>query len=274
MESLVYKSYVKQVLRYPLMNFEQEVAHSKLIQQGDNDAKMRLVQANLRLVISIAKKYENQYTSIMDLIQEGNIGLLTAASKYHYAFNTRFSTYAYSWIQQAISRYIHNKCGMILIPHRKEEILRKVHSAKIALLQQNGVEPTLQEIAARLNLEVDEIKKAEQFSFSMVSMDAEFDNDSGQTYADTIIDTQYSPEQCIIDEINTQQIHDMIKTLPEMEQKVLYRRFNFQYDTKINTLRQLGEELGVSAETIRQMEMRAIKKLQKRICNTDISLPA
>ena len=161
---------------------------------------------------------------------------------------------------------------MILIPQRKEENLRKMHSVSIAMKQQNSVAPTIEEIANRLNIDISEIKNAQRMSYAIISMDSEFDNESGSTYGDVIEDMQYSPEKCFFDDVNTEQVHDLVSGLSEIEQTVISKRFNFQNDSKPQTLRQLGATLGVSAETIRQTEMRAIKKLQKQVANTDISL--
>lgn len=262
METMAYKQYVKQILKYPLMTFEEEIEHSKLVQKGDNAAKMRLVQSNLRLVVSVAKKYKNPYVSIMDLIQEGNIGLLTAVSKYHYSYNARFSTYAYPWIAQSISRYIRNKTGQIILPHRKEELVRKVHSAKLVLFQNLGREPSDEEIAEELSLTVEAIKNINLYSYSFVSIDSESDDDSGFCFGDSIPDYSFSPEVNLIEKEEKKDVHKMISRLPEIEQKVIKYRYNFENERKVKTLRQIGDELGVSAETIRQVEMRAVKHLR------------
>lgn len=262
METEAYKGYVKQILKYPLMSFEEEIEHSKLVQEGNQEAKMKLIQANLRLVVSIAKKYKNPYVSIMDLIQEGNIGLLTAVSKYHYSFNTRFSTYAYAWIAQAITRFIRNKTGTIVLPHRKEELLRKIHSAKLVLFQKLGREPSEEEIADRLSVNVDDIKNAKFYSYSIVSIDSEVDDGTSLNYGDSIPDISFAPEEKYMKSLEKEYVQEMVNNLPEMEQKVIQYRYNFDYDVKTKTLRQVGDELGVSAETVRQMEMRAIKHLR------------
>ncbi|MCQ2613541.1 MAG: RNA polymerase sigma factor RpoD/SigA [Treponemataceae bacterium] len=262
MEHSAYKSYVNQISRYPLLSFEQEIELSKRVQQGDSAAKMKLVQTNLRLVVSIAQKYKNSGISIMDLIQEGNIGLLSAASKYHYSFNTRFSTYAYAWIAQAIVRYIHNKCGIIAIPHRKEELLRKIYRTRILLCQENGYEPSMEEIAEKMNLSVEEIRQTEVYSFASVSIESEISNDSDKTVAEFVQDTRPTPEMKLMKEVESDNVEELLDTLPETEKIVIKNRYNFSYDLKVKTLRQLGTELGVSSETVRQMEKRAVRKLK------------
>lgn len=265
MEKSIYSSYIKQILKYPLMSFEEEIEHSKLIQQGDNNAKMRLVQANLRLVVNIAKRYENPYVSIMDLIQEGNIGLMAAAGKYHYSYNTRFSTYAYAWIAQSIARYIQTKTSLIVLPNRKEEVLRKVRSEKSKLYQILGRDPSYEEVAESVNMPVKKVKDILSYSYSVVSMNAPSDDENGIELSDMIPDSHFTPEGKMINDMDKQEIKTMVESLPVLERKVIYNRYNFNCDSKVKTLRQLGEQLGVSAETVRQMEIRAIRHLRTNI---------
>ena len=268
MENSVYSNYIKQIVKYPLMSFEEEIEHSKLIQQGDNAAKMRLVQANLRLVVNIAKKYDNPYVSIMDLIQEGNIGLMFAAGKYHYSYNTRFSTYAYAWIAQSIIRYIHGKTSIIMIPNRKEEMLCKIRSEKSKLYQILGRDPSDEEVAESMNMTVREVKNVLSYAFSVVSMNAPSDDESGLELSDMIPDSHFTPEGKMMNDMDKQEIKNMVEELPVMERKVIYSRFNFNCDSKTKTLRQVGDQLGVSAETVRQMEIRAIRKLRANYKNS------
>lgn len=263
MESAMYKSYIKQITQYPLFSFEEEIEHSKRIQEGDEKAKQELVQANLRLVVSVAKKFENQCTSIMDLIQEGNIGLITAAGKYHYSYNVRFSTYAYAWIVQAISRYIKGKCGAIVLPNRKEDELRRIKATRQFLFQNLGHEPSEEEIATCLSIPVEEVREINELAYQVVSMSDEKDGESGQSVANTIADTHMTPEQEYMDREGRRELMSVVQKLPEMERRVVFNRYNFHYDVKVKTLRHLGNELGVSAETIRQVEIRALKHLKK-----------
>ena len=268
MEKSIYSSYIKQILKYPLMTFEEEVEHSKLIQQGDQKAKMRLVQANLRLVVNIAKKYENPYVSIMDLIQEGNIGLMAAAGKYHYSYNTRFSTYAYAWIAQSITRYIQTKTSIIMLPNRKEEALRKVRSEKSKLYQILGRDPSYEEVAESVNMSVKKVKAILSYSYSIVSMNAPSDEENGIELCDMIPDSHFTPEGKMMNDMDKQEIKSMVDELPTLEKNVIYSRFNFNCDSKVKTLRQLGDQRGVSAETVRQMEIRAIRRLRTNYNNS------
>lgn len=263
MENAIYKNYIRQITQYPLFSFEEEIEHSKKIHEGDEQAKAELVQANLRLVVSIAKKFENQCTSIMDLIQEGNIGLMTAAGKYHYSYNVRFSTYAYAWIVQAISRYIKSKCPAIALPNRKEDELRRIKAARQALFQNLGRDPSDEEIAERLSITVEEVRDINTLAYQIVSMSDEKDGESGQSVENTIADTHMTPEEELIEKEDRQELISVIQKLPEMERRVVFNRFNFRYDVKVKTLRYLGNEFGVSAETIRQVEMRALNRLKK-----------
>ncbi len=262
MEDAIYTSYIKQILKYPLLSFEEEIEYSKRIQMGDEQAQLRLVQSNLRLVVSIAKKYEHFGLNLMDLIQEGNIGLLTAAKKYHYSYGTRFSTYAYAWISQSITRYIHGKASMISLPLRKDEIVRKIYAAKAALYQSLGREATNGELAERLNLSLEEIEQAEQFSYTMMSIDARFSDDSENTLGEIIPDLAPTPEADMLMQVDFIELHEMLDNLKPLEKQVVSYRYNLVNADTPMTLRQIGEQLGVSAETVRQTEIRAIRKMQ------------
>ncbi|MCR4939551.1 MAG: sigma-70 family RNA polymerase sigma factor [Treponemataceae bacterium] len=269
MENSIYSSYIKQILRYPLMSFEEEIEHSKLIHKGDNNAKMRLVQANLRLVVNIAKKYENPYVSIMDLIQEGNIGLLSAAGKYHYSYKTRFSTYAYAWISQAITRFLQTKVSAIMLPNRKEELLRKIRTEQSRLFQYLGHDPSYAEIAESLGISLKDVKESLACSYSVVSINSGDKDENGACLCDLIPDNHFTPEGAMMEEIDKQEVHEMVEKLPSMEKSVIFNRFNFAHDENVKTLRQLGDQLGVSAETVRQVEIRALRHLRTNYKNSE-----
>ena len=265
MEKDVYNSYMDQVQKYPLLTYEMEVELSKRIESGDANAKMELVQSNLRLVVSIAKKLNVSSHSIMDLIQEGNLGLMTAASKFHYSFKTRFSTYAYSWIMQYMLRYLHNRCAPISLPHRKDEVIRHVAAAQQYLFQQTGHQPSLEELSVYLGMPEKLIKEAMQYSFTITSLDTECGSDGTSSVEDLLTDSRFSPEEKMLDRENREEIQDLIKTLPEKEQKVIYHRFNFACEQRPKTLREISVMLGVSAETIRQMELRALRRMRSAV---------
>jgi len=181
MDKLLIKSYMEQVTRYPLLSAEEEIELSRKIQKGDEEAKMKLVNSNLRLVVSIATKYASGQNSLMDLIQEGNLGLITAAGKFNHSFNTRFGTYAHSWITQSILRYIHGHIPTISIPFRKEEKLRNVKKSEVVLKQKLGRNPTLKELAVYLDISEESVKEILLLDYSYSSLNAEIKGTEGLT---------------------------------------------------------------------------------------------
>jgi RNA polymerase primary sigma factor len=244
---------------------EEEIELAKRSESGDKNAEKKLVQSNLRLVISAAKKYNSFKISFMDLIQEGNIGLITAASRYRASFNTRFSTYAYLWITQAILRYVRNKHNIITIPYRKEALLRRIKNAREVLLEKNCREPYVEEMATYLGVMPDEINEALTYSYTVSSLDCPVGDSSAATISDLIPDETLTPEEYVLAEESRKEVANLLNELPHMEKEVLYYRYNFNYDEKNKTLRQVGEMLGVSSETVRQMEIRAILRLRAAI---------
>lgn len=271
MEVFSYKTYLTQILKYPLLTGEQEIELSKKIQAGDQQAKTQIVNANLRLVVSIAKKYENKTVSLMDLIQEGNIGLMTAAGKYHFSFNTRFSTYAYPWIAQFIARYLQSKVSLISLPVRKEELLHKIKKAQTTLYQELNHEPSDAEIAEYLGLKESEVNTIRSFSYAMTSIDTEIDPYSGHTLGDIIADTSSNPEKALMGEQTKGEVQRIIKNLSFKERMVILNRYDMSDSQDKKTLREVGSMLGVSAETVRQIEIRAMKKLHASV-NEDSAL--
>lgn len=258
------ESYVKQIQRFPLLDAKQEIELSKKIENGCKEAVTQLVNSNLRLVISIAKKFSNTpRVSIMDLIQEGNMGLMTAASKFHYGFNTRFSTYAYTWILQYMLRYLYNKTSMIALPHRKEELIRKITTVQNEYKQSFNREPTIEELAAYCGTTEEDICSVMAYAYTVTSIDIETSDDGNSTIGDLIPDNKYNPEENFMREQEKIQVKEMVDSLPANERKVIYYRYNFDCDQHVPTLRELSSTLGVSAETVRQMEMRAVKKIKK-----------
>lgn len=260
----ILESYLQQIQRYPLLDAEQEKALSKEIEKGNKNAQTQLINANLRLVVSVAKKFSGtSKVSIMDLIQEGNIALMTAAAKYHYGFNTRFSTYAYTWILQYMLRYMYNKTSMIALPHRKEELLRKVTAAQNDYKQSLNREPTITELSEYCGASEEEIGLVLAYAYSITSIDIEASEDGNTTIGDLIPDNKYNPEENYLREVEKSQVKEMVDSLPDKERQVIYYRYNFDCDQHVPTLRELSTALGVSAETVRQMEMRAVKKIRK-----------
>ncbi len=255
------KSYFKQIQKYPLLDFDQEIELSKRIQAGDRKAVETLIESNLRLVVKIAKPYVSREMSFLDVIQEGNLGLMKAAEKYDFRKNVRFSTYAAWWIRQAIVRAISNKKRPIRLPHRKEETLRKIKQAYYTLSQSFMREPNYEEIGIELGMSADEVETILQISGDVISLDAEMNEDSG-TLITMFEDMSYEPAQTVIKQIMRDDTLKTLDILPEKEKKVLMYRYSF-YDGKKYTLKKIGDKFGISPETVRQIEMRALKKLEK-----------
>ncbi|MCK5006953.1 MAG: RNA polymerase sigma factor RpoD/SigA [Spirochaetales bacterium] len=255
------RAYFSQIKKSRLLNFEEELALSRRILGGDDAARQTLIEANLRLVVRIAKKYMTRDVALLDLIQEGNLGLIKAASKYDFRKRVRFSTYASWWIKQAIVRALSNKRRTIRLPHRKEEKLRKINKAYNSLSQELKRAPTIEEIAEELGLKLREVETIVQLSNAVVSLDGPTQEDSG-TLQDIIEDTSYIPEKDLLRENLRERTLKFLETLLEKEKQILLYRFAF-YGGKKYTLKKIGDEMGISPETVRQIEIRALKKLKE-----------
>jgi RNA polymerase primary sigma factor len=255
------RAYFAQIKRSRLLTFEEELALSRRVLQGDDSARQTLIEANLRLVVRIAKKYMTRDVSLLDLIQEGNLGLIKAASKYDFRKNVRFSTYASWWIKQAIVRALSNKRRTIRLPHRKEEKLRKINKAYNSLSQELKRAPRSEEIARELGLKKREVEMIVQLSNAVVSLDGPTQEDSG-TLQDVIEDNSYIPEKDLLRENLRERTLKFLETLLEKEKQILLYRFAF-YGGKKYTLKKIGDEMGISPETVRQIEIRALRKLKE-----------
>ncbi len=255
------RAYFAQIKKSQLLTFEEELALSKRVLNGDDAARQTLIEANLRLVVRIAKKYMTRDVSLLDLIQEGNLGLIKAASKYDFHKHVRFSTYASWWIKQAIVRALSNKRRTIRLPHRKEEKLRKINKAYNSLSQELKRTPNIEEIAEELGLKIREVETIVQLSNAVVSLDGPTQEDSG-TLQDVIEDTSYVPEKDLLREDLRERTLKFLETLLDKEKQILLYRFAF-YGGKKYTLKKIGDEMGISPETVRQIEIRALKKLKE-----------
>ncbi len=255
------REYFRQIKKTPLLSFEEELELSRLVQKGDEDARQRLIEANLRLVVKIAKSYMTPDVSFLDIVQEGNLGLMKAASKYDYRHNVRFSTYAAWWIKQSITRALSNKRRTIRLPHRKEEALKKIQKAYFTLSQQLLRKPSVAEIAVELRMKESEVVSILSVSSSVASLDSEINGDS-TTLMDLCEDYSFNPDAELFEKNIREETLKFLEHLVEKEKQILLYRFAF-YGGKRYTLKRIGEQMGISPETVRQIEMRAIKKLRE-----------
>src|SRR5574344_822944 len=262
MEKDIIESYISQIQKYPLLTAEEEQDLAKKIQAGDKEACTKLINSNLRLVVSIARKFNPSHANLMDLIQEGNIGLMTAASKFQASYKTRFSTYSYTWIMQYMLRFVNNRCTLITLPHRKDEMIRRVEAAQAYLFQQTGHQATSGELALYLGVPEEEMRKVMIYSYSITSLDIDCSDDSAMTLTDLLADTTFSPETIVMTEEKKRIIRSLMKNLSQNEQDVIRYRFNFDNEVHAKTLREISELLGVSAETVRQTEIRALRHMK------------
>ena len=269
----MYEMYLKQIQKYPLLDGEKEREIAEKISSGDKNALTQLINSNLRLVVSIAGKFKKTYkVSEMDLIQEGNIGLMAAAEKFSSKFNTRFSTYAYPWILQYMLRFLHNKTAIISIPQRKEEVLRRLSNVKTECRQNYSKNSTKEELAKYLGITTAELKDALDCLYSYTSLDCECKEDGSATIGELLPDFTYNPERIFFMEVAKSNIKQLVANLSDKEQYVISSRYNFEGKVHAPTLREIGSSLGVSAETIRQTEIKALKKIKEAVADKNVEL--
>jgi RNA polymerase primary sigma factor len=255
------KAYFDQIRKTPLLTFEEELELSRKIEQGDEEARKQLIEANLRLVVKIAKAYVSADVGLLDLVQEGNLGLLKAAGKYDHRKQVRFSTYASWWIKQSITRALSNKRRSIRLPHRKEDALRKIQRAFNSLSQRLMRRPSVEEVAKEVGIPSEEVVQILNISSGPVSLDSDINSDSG-TLHDVFEDNSYAPDAEIMQKEMRQETLRFLERLREKEKKILLYRFAF-YGGKKYTLKRISDEMGISPETVRQIEMRALRKLRQ-----------
>ena len=265
------KIYLRQIGKIPLLSSEEELDLAKKIQENrDEFAKDVLVNANLRLVVSIAKKYIGRGLSFLDLIQEGNVGLIKAAGRFDYKKGYKFSTYATWWIQQSITRAIADKARIIRLPIHMIDSIGKIRRATIDLTTELGHPPTKQEIAYRLGLPVSKLTSIIKSAQSTVSMDtpATSDDDSSKI-ADFIVDNStITPDGKVTHDNMLEDIRKILNQLSQKERDVLILRYGLDNNGMKKTLDEIGSQYGVSRERIRQIENRAISKL-KKLCKNE-----
>ena len=255
--------FLNEIRRYPLLSAEQEIDLSKRIEQGDLGAKERMINSNLRLVVSIAKKYQGQELSLLDLIQEGIFGLIRAAEKFDWRKGYKFSTYATFWIRQAIQRGLANKARTIRIPVHIGQRERKIVRAERELSAKLGREPTDEEIAAAAELPLDQVDEVRDAARTVTSLDRPIGED-GDTALGDMLEAGAPPVDHEVEvSLSEELLRRTIDELPETERDVIRLRFGFENDDP-QPLRETGRRLGLSAERVRQIESRALKRLAMR----------
>jgi RNA polymerase primary sigma factor len=254
-------AYVSQIRNIPLLSFAEELELSECIQNGDEAARHRLIEANLRLVVKIAKTYSNKGIPFMDLIQEGNMGLIRAVEKYDYTRQLRFSTYATWWIRQAITRYLTDRRRTIRLPRRKEEILRKVNQAFNVLTQRNKRAPKYSEIADEIGVPVRDVEFVLSLSNEIIPLETEWGANENSFMIEHLADHTYSPEPVLMKKSSREDTFRILNQLKDQEKDVLIYRYELN-GGKRRTLKNISTKLGLSTETIRQIELRALQKLR------------
>ena len=256
------KLYLKEIGRIPLLTTEEEIKPAERMANGDPAAKKRLSEANLRLVVSIAKKYVRRGMQFLDLIQEGNLGLIKAVDKFDYTKGFKFSTYATWWIRQSITRAIADQARTIRIPVHMVETITKVKKMQSQLLHANGYEPTEDEIAEKLNMPLDKVREIIRIAQDPVSLETPIGEEEDSHLGDFIPDEGASePSEAASFTLLQEQLVDVLSTLTPREEKVLMLRFGIE-DGRPRTLEEVGKEFNVTRERIRQIEAKALRKLR------------
>ena len=256
------RMYLKEIGKVPLLSADEEVELAKKMETGDLDARKRLAEANLRLVVSIAKRYVGRGMLFLDLIQEGNLGLIKAVEKFDYRKGYKFSTYATWWIRQAITRAIADQARTIRIPVHMVETINKLIRVQRQLLQELGREPYPEEIAKEMNLPVDRVREIQKISQEPVSLETPIGEEEDSHLGDFIQDDNVPvPAEAASFTLLREQLVEVLGTLTEREQKVLRLRFGLD-DGRARTLEEVGKEFKVTRERIRQIEAKALRKLR------------
>jgi RNA polymerase primary sigma factor len=257
----VYEAYLNQIKSIPLLSFEEELELSRQIQKGDKEALHKLVKANLRLVIKIAAAFNVNEISFLDIVQEGNMGLIHAAEKYDHRKNVRFCTYASWWVRQFINRYIAKKRRIVRLPIKKEETLRKIQKAYHVLCQTLMHQPNNSEIAKELGFPVQEVDSVINMTVGQLSIDPGNVDIDFTGMMDTHVDYTYCPEKALMRQCSKDGTMRVLNKLKDREKRILSYRYQLN-GCEHRTLREIGDKLRISPETVRQIEIRALNKIR------------
>ena len=264
------KIYLKDIGNVPLLSFEEEVALAKRIENGDEEARNILSESNLRLVVSIAKRYMGRGMALPDLIQEGNIGLMRAVSKYDYRRGFKFSTYATWWIRQAITRAIADQARTIRIPVHMVDTIHRLRKTAKALQQEYNREATIEEIADRMDMSVEKIREILQYAQEPISLESPVGDEDEQQLSDFIRDDQMLlPAEAASRSFLKEQMSEVLSTLTKREAEVLKLRYGIESGHEM-TLEEIGKEFDVTRERIRQIEAKALRKLRSKSKSTKL----
>lgn len=256
------RQYLKEIREYPRLTQEEEQQIARRCAQGDEEAIRQMVNSNLRLVVSVAREYAGRGVPLLDLIQEGSIGLIVAAKKFDYTMDYRFSTYATKWIRQRITRYLTDHGGLIRVPAHTAERMRKVTAAKNALIQENGEEPTEDEVAARTGLPREKVSQLMKLAPQTCSLDAPVGEDGDTTVGNYLPTNEGAePQEELVRQELASLMEGLLDQLNPRQRQILRLRFGME-DGVCYTLEEIGKMIGISKERVRQVEKQAIERLK------------